>query len=164
MSEPTVIDKNKATIDFIATYPGIATSPIFVNFVNARNDDVQFLTDSNDKSLDRKFVDGSVMKRYTFSLVITKTITDMAIAKDILTNENIDDIADIQKFMDWVNEQGENQVYPNFGTDCVIDEMATVAENPSLDGINTESSPAMALYGIEIRIDYIDYSKIIYNK
>lgn len=158
-----MVDKNKAILDFITTYTGITTSPIFVNFINAKNDDIQFLTSSNDKSLNRKFIDGSVMKQYTFSLVITKSITDMAIAKDLLENENIDDMADIQAFMDWVNEQGENQNYPNFGEDCVIEEMHTAAENPSLDGINTDVSPALALYSMEIRINYIDYSKVIWS-
>ena len=147
------MDKNKAILEFITTYSGIETSPIFINFINANNDNVQLLTASNEKGLNRQFVDGSVMKRYTFSLVITKTITNTAIAKDILTNENIDDIADIQAFMDWVNEQGDNHNYPNFGEDCVIEEMHTTSENPSLDGINTEVS----------RIDYIDYSKVIWS-
>ena len=157
------MDKNKAVLEFITTYSGIETSPIFINFINANNDNVQLLTASNEKGLNRRFVDGSVMKRYTFSLVITKTITNTAIAKDILTNENIDDIADIQAFMDWVNEQGDNHNYPNFGEDCVIEEMHTTSENPSLDGINTEVSPALALYSMEIRIDYIDYSKVIWS-
>ena len=157
------MDKNKAVLEFITTYSGIETSPIFINFINANNDNVQLLTASNEKGLNRRFIDGSVMKRYTFSLVITKTITNTAIAKDILTNENIDDIADIQAFMDWVNEQGDNHNYPNFGEDCVIEEMHTTSENPSLDGINTEVSPALALYSMEIRIDYIDYSKVIWS-
>lgn len=156
-------DKNQATLNFIAGYPGIVSSPIFVNFINAKDDDVQFITSDNDVSLNRTFVDGSVMKRYTFSLVISKSITQLAIAKDLMVNENIDDMADLQKFMDWINEQGENQNYPNFGADCVIDEMHTTSENPSLDGIDTEVAPALAMYSIEIRIDYIDYSKIIWS-
>lgn len=157
------MDKNKAILDFIATYQDIEKSPIFINFINAKNDDVQYMTASNETYLNRKFVDGSVMKRFTFSLVITKTITSMAIAKDLMTNENIDDLADIQAFMDWINEQGENQNYPDFGGDCVIEEMHTTSENPSIDGINTEVAPALALYGVEIRIDYIDYSKIVWS-
>lgn len=156
-------DKNKAILDFITTYSGIATSPIFINFINATDSDVQFLTESNEKALNRKFIDGSVMKQYTFSLVITKSITNMALLKDGNLSENIDDLADIQAFMDWVNEQGENQIYPDFGEDCVIEEMHTTSENPSIDGINTETSPALALYSMEIRIDYIDYSKIIWS-
>lgn len=158
-----MVDKNQVILNFIATYEGIATSPIFINFINAKDDNIQLLTSSNDISLNRKFVDGSTLKRYTFSLVITKSVTDMAIAKDGMLSENIDDLADIQAFMDWINEQGENQVYPDFGEDCVIEEMHTTSENPSLDGINTEVSPALALYSMEIAIDYIDYSKVIWS-
>ena len=158
-----MVDKNKATINFIATYPGIETNPIFVNFLTANDDDVQFLTDSNEVSLNKTFVDGSVMKRYTFTIVITKSITDLAIAKDILDNENIGDMADIQSFMDWINEQGDNNNYPIFGDTCVIEEMHTTSENPSLDGINTDVTPALAMYSMEIRIDYIDYSKVIWS-
>lgn len=157
------VDKNKATLNFITTYPGITTSPIFMNFINAKDDDVQFITDSNDTSLNRTFVDGSEMKQYTFSIVITKSITNLAITKDDMESENIDDIAEIQAFMDWINEQGDNEIYPDFGEKCNIEKMHTTAENPSLDGIDTEVSPALALYSIEIRIDYIDYSKVIWS-
>ena len=157
------MDKTKAVIQFITTYTGIEKSPIFVNFINAKNNDVQLLTDSNEKSLNRRFVDGSEMKQYTFSLVITKSITNMALLKDGVVSENIDDLADIQAFMDWVNEQGDNQIYPDFGEKCVIEEMHTTSENPSINGINTEASPALALYEMEIRIVYIDYSKVIWS-
>lgn len=157
------VDKNQSTLNFITTYPNIQTSPLFVNFINAKDDDIQFLTSSNDITLNRKYVDGSVLKRYTFSLIITKSVTNLAVAKDGMLSENIDDIADIQAFMDWINEQGENQVYPDFGENCVIEEMQTTSENPSLDGINTEVSPALALYSMEIVIDYIDYSKVIWS-
>jgi len=157
------MDKNKAILDFIVTYTGIETSPIFVNFINAKDNDVQILTEENDVALNHKFVDGSVMKQYTFSIVITKSIASMAIAKDGNIGENIDDLADMQDFMDWINEQGEHHVYPNFGENCVIEEMRTSADNPSIDGINTEVSPALALYSMEIRIDYIDYSKVIWS-
>ena len=157
------MDKNKAILDFITTYSGIETSPIFVNFINARYNDVQFLTSSNETALNREFVDGSVMKRYTFSLVITKSITNLAVAKDGIVSENIDDIADIQAFMDWVNEQGDNQNYPDFGENCIIEKMHTTSENPSLDGVNAQVTPVLALYSMEIGIDYIDYSKVVWS-
>lgn len=157
------MDKTKAVLNFITTYDGIETSPIFVNFINAKNDDVQLLTSENETVLNRKFIDGSVMKQYTFSIVVTKSITSLAIAKDGLLSENIDDLADMQKFMDWINEQGYNQNFPDFGENCTIEEMHTTAENPSITGINTEANPALALYNIEIRIDYIDYSKVIWS-
>ena len=157
------MDKTKAVLNFITTYDGIETSPIFVNFINAKNDDIQLLTSENETVLNRKFIDGSVMKQYTFTIVVTKSITSLAIAKDGLLSENIDDLADMQKFMDWINEQGYNRNFPDFGENCTIEEMHTTAENPSITGINTEANPALALYNIEIRIDYIDYSKVIWS-
>ena len=156
-------DKNKATIAFIATYEGIATSPIFVNLINATDNDVQILTSSNEKYLNKPFIDGSVKKQYTFSIVVTKTITNLALPKDDIVGENIDDLAEMQAFMDWINEQGENENYPDFGDKCIIEEMHTTAENPSIDGINSEISPPLALYTMDIRIDYIDYSKVIWS-
>jgi hypothetical protein len=159
-------DKNSATLDFIATYPDIQNNPLFFNFLNAKDNDIQFLPSSNEKVLNKPFIDGSVKKRYTFSLVITKSISSMAIAKDPtegLLSENLADIANIQAVMDWVNEQGDNHIYPDFGDKCIIDDMHTTAENPNLDGINTEVTPALALYSMEIRIDYIDYSKVIWS-
>jgi len=157
------VDKNKAVLTFLATYPDIQTNPIFVNFINAKNDTIQFLTNDNDKRLNKPFVDGSVLKRYTLTLVISKSITNMAIAKDILSNENLEDIASIQAMMDWLNEQGDNAIYPDFGIDCVIEDMHTTSENPSVDGINTAITPALCLYSMEIRIDYIDYTKVIWS-
>ena len=157
------MDKNKAVVEFLTTYEGIATSPIFLNFINAQNNDIQILTKENEVMLNRKFIDGSVMKQYTFSIVVTKSITSLAMVKEGVISENIDDLADMQAFMDWVNEQGENQNYPNFGESCVIEEMHTTAENPSIDGITSEPSPALALYSMEIRIVYIDYSKVVWS-
>ena len=160
------VDKNKATLNFIAGYPEMETSPIFFNFMNGKDEDIQFLTDSNDTALTRRFIDGSVMKRYTFALVLTRSITDMAIIKALAggeDNENISDLAELQAFMDWINEQGDNENYPDFGSNCVIEKMQTTSENPSLDGINTEVSPNLAMYSMEIQIDYIDYSKVIWS-
>ena len=166
----TAIDKNQATIDFIITYSGISTSPIFVNFIDAKDNDIQFITDDNETSLNKEFVDGSVMKRYTFSLLITRSIANFAIVTAqpsigaTLSNENIDDLADIQKFMDWINEQGESHNFPDFGKNCIIEEMRTTTDNPSIEGFNTEVNPVLCMYGIEIVIDYIDYTKVIWSE
>lgn len=157
------MDKNKAVVAFITTYEGISKSPIFLNFINAQNNDIQILTKDNDAALSRPYIDGSVKKQYTFSIVVTKSITSLAMVKDGIISENIDDLADMQAFMDWVNEQGDNQNYPDFGEKCIIEKMCTTAENPSIDGITSEPSPALALYSMDIRIDYIDYSKVIWS-
>lgn len=157
------VDKNEAILTFIKSYEGISKASIFVNFINAKDNDIQYMTASNDVALNKKFIDGSTLKRYNFSLVFTKSIADIAVPQNISGSENIDDIADVQALMDWINEQGELHNFPSFGDECVIEEMHTTTENPSIDGISTEVAPPLAMYSIEIRIDYIDYSHIIWS-
>lgn len=164
------IDKNQAVIEFLTTYPDMQSIPLFFNFINAKDNNIQFLTESNDVTLDKTFIDGSVLRRYEFTLVITKSITDLAMVKpdtsneDIwLSNENIEDMADIQNLMDWINEQGDARNYPNFGEDCVVENLHTLTNNPTLEGVNTDVTPALAMYSMSIGIDYIDYSKTLWK-
>lgn len=164
------VDKNQAVIELLTAYPDIQNVPLFFNFINAKDNNIQFLTESTDKSLNKQFVDGSVARQYTFTLVITKSITDLAVVKPDpsneelwLSNENIADLADIQSLMDWINEQDDIHNYPNFGEDCVIDKIYTMSDTPSLEGVNTDVMPALAMYSMSIGIDYIDYSKTLWK-
>ena len=160
------MDKNQAVLDFIGTYEGISTSPIFVNFMNAKDKDIQFLTSSNDTTLNRKFIDGSVMKQYTFSIVITRSITDIALIQALESgesNENIADLAEIQAFMDWINEQGENQFFPNFGTGYTVESMKTENTDPRLNGVDTSVNPPLAQYSIAVTVTYLDETKMVWS-
>lgn len=164
------VDKNKAVIEYITSYPDIQSVPLFFNFINAKDNNIQFLTESTDKSLSIHYIDGSVKRQYEFTLVITKSITDLAVVKPDptqeevwLSNENIEDMADIQALMDWINEQDDEHNYPNFGEDCVIENIHTLTENPQLEGVNTDVTPALAMYSMSIGIVYIDYSKTLWK-
>lgn len=164
------VDKNQAVIELLTSYPDIQSVPLFFNFINAKDNNIQFLTESNDKSLNKQFIDGSVARQYTFTLVITKSITDLAVVKpdtsseDVwLSNENIADLADIQALMNWINEQDDVHNYPDFGEDCVVEKIYTLTDNPSLEGVNTDVMPALAMYSMSIGIDYIDYSKTLWK-
>ena len=45
------VDKNQAVVDFLMTYEDIQSIPLFFNFINAKDNNIQFLTSSNDKEL-----------------------------------------------------------------------------------------------------------------
>lgn len=158
------MDKYQAIIDFLIQCPAIADKPLFFNFLNAKDDSKQIITQSNDTSLNKSYIDGSVMKRFTFSLIDFRSVTYQPIPKvEGKTSENVDEIIDIQGIMDWVNEQADLRNYPNFGEDCIIDSMKTTAENPNLNGVDTQITPALAKYSMSIQIDYIDTSKAIWK-
>ena len=78
-------------------------------------------------------------------------------------DENEQELSEVQDLMDWINEQGYNHNFPDFGKDCVIDSMYTRTENPFLEGVNEEIQPPIAQYSATILIEYTDYSKCVWN-
>lgn len=159
------VNKNKAVIEYLLQCEDIADSPLYFNLIDAKDNSIQILTTAEDKAMSKPFIDGSVQKRFTFNLITFKSISDMEIVKsDEYPNENVDELEDVQKLLDWVVAQEDLRNYPNFGTDCSIDSIDTTTDVPRFDGINTEITPPLAMYSISIVIEYLDTSKVIYNK
>lgn len=166
------IDKNKAVINYLLQCPDIYNSPLYFNLIDAKDNTIQILTTTEDRALTKPFIDGSVQKRYTFNLITFKSISDMELVKPMGTsigtddypNENVDELFAVQQLLDWVLEQQDLANYPDFGSDCIIDSIDTTTDYPKFNGINTEITPPLAMYSISIVIEYLDISKVIYNK
>jgi len=157
-------DKNQAIIDFLLQCPDIANSELYFNFINAEDDNKQIITESNDKFSNRSYIDGSVLKQYTFTLIDFKSITDSALVLiQDYPNENVVDVSDVQALINWINEQNKLQNFPDFGEDCEIQSIETTSENPNFEGINTEVTPTLAMYSISIKIEYIDNSEKLWR-
>ena len=158
------IDKNQAVINFLLQCPTIANNPTFFNFLNAKDNDKQIITQANDTSLNRNYVDGSILKRFTFSIIDFRSVAYQPLPKVAgYTSENVEEMFDVQGIIDWVNAQADAENYPDFGPLCKIDAMKTTSENPNLNGVDTSVTPALAKYSMSIQIDYIDTTKAIWN-
>lgn len=160
----TNIDKNQAVVNYILRCPTIQNSPLYFNFINAEDDTNQFLTQTSERYASKRFVDGTVMKIYSFTIILYKSTADIAVVKvEGYPNENISDMQSIQALIDWIAEQQELHNYPNFGSECLIDDIYTTTENPRFDGIDDEVSPPLAIYSITIEIQYLDVSKKVWR-
>jgi len=158
------IDKNQAVIDFLIQCPQIASNPLFFNLINAKDNNKQIITSANDKATDKKYIDGSVLKRYSFTVIDFKSITYNAIVKQAgYSNENVDDLLDVQAIVDWITEKADAREYPNFGDKCLIEDMRVLTDSPNLNGIDNSVKPSLAKYSFTIQIDYLDTSKIIWK-
>ena len=158
------MDKSQAMIEFLLDCDAIQDSSLYFNFVNASDEDKQFVTVANDKTLNKVFIDGSILKRFTFTIIDYRSVAYQELAKlNIETNENVEEYLDIQAIIDWVEEQNDLKNYPDFGEDYEIDEMRTTTENPNLNGVDTSTTPALAKYSISIQIDYLDKSKVLWE-
>lgn len=159
-----MVDKNKAIVEYLMNCPSISNNPLFFNFINAKDNDKQLATVLNDKVMDKKFINGAVMKRFTFTIIDYKSIAYTAIPHmSGFPSENIDDMMDSQSIIDWVTEQEELHNYPDFGEDCEIEDMRALSDNPNLNGVNTQVSPTLAKYSVTIQINYIDNSKAVWK-
>lgn len=162
------VDKNKALIDYLLQCNEIKNSPLYFNLINAKDNTIQILPVTEDKAMNKPFIDGSVQKKYTANLITFKSISDLEIVKPVGTteypNENIDELQDVQKLIDWIQEQEDARNYPDFGSDCQIDSIDTTTDNPRYEGMDAQANPPLAMYTIQIVIEYVDYSKVIYNK
>jgi hypothetical protein len=160
----TATDKNQAVIDFLLQCPAIYNNQLYFNFLNAQDESKQMITQANDVALNKKYIDGSVLKRYTFTLVDFRSVVFQPLPKvEGYTSENVEEMLDVQGIIDWVNEKADAQEYPDFGENCFIDNMKTTSDNPNLNGVDTTVTPALAKYSMSIQIDYIDTTKQIWN-
>lgn len=160
-----MVDKNQAMIDYLINCPAIRDNPLFFNFINAKEDNKQLVTVANEKTIDRSFIDGSVKKRYTLTIIDFKSVIYQAIVKlPQHSNENVEEMFDVQEIMNWITEQGRNKVFPDFGTDCKVESIRTVTDNPNLNGIDTSTTPAQAKYSFSIQVDYLDLTDCIWGK
>lgn len=158
------MDKNEAMIQYLLSCPTIQDNPLFFNFVNAKDNSNQIITESNIISAHEPYIDGSVLKVYNINIILFKSISQNAVVKlDGYPDENVTDLALVQELVDWISAQSELRNYPDFGSDCIVDNIYTTTDNPVLDVIDTTVQPPLARYSVTIRVEYLDNSKRIWS-
>lgn len=158
------MDKNKAIITYLSQCPAIAKSQLFFNFAEEKDSNKQIVTSATDKAVERPYIDGSVLKRYTFTILDYRSIIYQALVlKAGYPNENVEEMLDVQSIIDWITEQNDIRNFPNFGDDCVVEEIVALTDSPNVNGVDKSSSPAIAKYSIAIRVQYLDKSKLIWK-
>lgn len=162
------MDKNEQITTYLLGCPEIKNNPLFFNFANAKNDNKQIITIANDKTTDTPFIDGSVRKRYAFTIVNYKSVAYNAIVKGegvlVKPDENLIDMMDVQAIIDWITTQNKSKNFPDFGPDCEIESIEAVTDNPNLNGVDTTTSSPLAKYGVTVRVYYLDKTDVIWGR
>ena len=160
-----MVDKAQAVIDYLNDCPQISSNPLFFNFSQAKDNNKQLVVVPVDRIINKPYIDGSVLKRYTFTIYDYRSITYQALVNvPGYQNENVEELMDVQGIIEWIDEQNDSQNFPNFGTDCIIDSINVSTNVPSLNGVDTSLTPSLAKYAITIMVDYLDISKCLYYK
>lgn len=148
---------NQAIVDYMLQCPQISENALYFNFGEAEDNSKQIITQGNDKAINKPYVDGSVLKRYTFTLFDFRSIAALAVPKNYdYYSENIEEIFDVQAIIDWITEQERIKNFPYFGDNCIVQKVQAISDNPNLSGIDISTSPAIARYSVSIQVEYVD--------
>lgn len=159
------MEKDNVMLAYILTCPTISENSLFFNYAEGEDNTSHFITEATDISTQKPFIDGSVRKQYAFSILVYKSLGYTPVdATDVSTDENLDELSDVQAIIDWITEQGELRNFPDFGDKIEIDEMVCTTDKPVYMGVfaDTQGTP-VARYSITIRIDYLDKTKMIWS-
>ena len=141
------MNKYKAVLDFVKTYPYAAGNNFYFNFVDETNNDgnTALLTVPYGQQV-KKYVDGVRLLKMQFEIRQTKPLE-----QDANTSANAEAMQSVKEFLDWINEQGENRNFPVWDSEIV-----GMSTGENLDPIITGVSDNGALYGFPFDIYYIE--------
>ena len=143
-----MINKYEAVMEFINTCP-LVGADLYFNFIDETgNDNTSLVTTPYSTPL-TKYVDGDFLMRMQFEIRQSKPLS-----KESNTTANTEQIGLVQKFLDWINEQGRKRHFPDFGEKCEIQFLRTP------DGVTTPSiageSDGITLYAFPFEIIYLE--------
>lgn len=157
-----IMDKSQAMLQFLQTCPEIQTNPLFFNFGNVEDNANQAIPKPSERAIQKPYIDGSILKRYTFSIDSFKSVTYIPVIQN-LEDENLSDFKEVQVLIDWISQQNDLKNYPDFGNDFIIESMTTTSYTPTLLGVDTTTVPPIAIYRTTIHIDYVDTTTRLWN-
>ncbi len=143
------MNKYQAVMDLISTCPLVGYDAYF-NFIDeTHNDNNTSLVTVPYGTLVKKYVDGDSLKKFQCEIRQVKPMSRYS-----NTSENIEQMQIVQEFLDWINEQGKDGNFPDFGEKCDIQAMKTPdgVDYPSIAGIMDNT----ALYAFPFEILYIE--------
>lgn len=157
-------DKNHKMVEYLADCEALSNGPLFFNYAEESNESNHIVTIADDKALQKPYVDGSVLKQYTFEIICYRPLSNNPLVNEPgFMDENIENMAEVQKVLDWIEEQEDNRSYPDFGEKCLPDRIYCMTDDPNLYAIDTEADPPLAKYSVVIRFEYLDNSKVIFS-
>lgn len=95
----------------------------------------------------KTFIDGSAMKEYSFAWVIMLKISEFT------DDTNINNMLDLRRWQDWIDEQEEIGNYPDFGEKYSCYELRN---NTNMPNLAMEFDNGMAKYMFPATINYLE--------
>lgn len=129
----------------------VKNNKIFLNAMEAQDNNVQIVTQQIAENQVEHYVDGSKSYPITFSINNFKSVSYNQLVKTMLEgNENVTDILDVSKIIEFVNEMESKDNYPVFADNIIVEKVYCQYNTPSTPAIDSGLSPGLAKFTIPI--------------
>lgn len=129
----------------------IKNNKLFLNAIQAQDDNLQIITQQVAKNQVKKFVDSSKAYPITFSIVAFKTASYNPLVETKLgADENLSDILDVSKIIEFVKEMNERGDYPDFADNITVESAYCQYNTPPTPAIDGGLNPILAKFVIPI--------------
>lgn len=129
----------------------IKNNKLFLNAIRAQDDNLQIITQQVAENQIKRFVDGSKTYPITFSIVNFKTASYNPLVKTKLgADENLSDILDVSKIIEFVKEMDEQGDYPAFADNITVERAYCQYNTPPTPAIDSGLSPILAKFVIPV--------------
>ena len=138
----------------------IKQNKLFLNAIEAKDNNVQIVTQQISKNQITNFVDGSKSYPITFSINNYKSISYSQIVKKMVEgNENLADLLDTAKVIEFVGEMEKQGNYPLFADNITVEKVYCQYNTPNTPAIDSSVSPALAKFTIPIVFEVFEDAK-----
>ncbi len=148
-------DLNQAVVEWLKQNPEIQR--LYTIFGKEQAGNLLFVPKPN-KIKEKQFIDGSELKSYSLALYSFAEISRQPVeCAEPEPTRNMKKLYEVENLIQWVEAQEQNRNYPNFGQHCKVEKVEVLFGNakPSV------KTPELAKYSIQIRIEYVDFSKAL---
>lgn len=138
-------------IEWLLQSDYIKNNKLFLNAIEAEDNNLQIVTQQIAENQITKYVDGSKSYPITFSINNYKSVSYGQLVKTMLDgNENITDMLDVSKIIEFVNDMNEQGNYPAFADNITVEKAYCQYQTPSTPAIDSGVYPALAKFTIPI--------------
>ena len=144
-------------IEWLLKSEYIKGNKLFLNAVQAQDNNIQIVTQQISKNEDKEYVDGSVLHRVRFHILNYKSVSfDRLMTGAPASNENIATLLEVSKIIDFVQNMEAQRNYPDFGEKYEVQSICCEYNNPSSPAFQSGTSPALAKFTIPIICEVLE--------
>jgi hypothetical protein len=138
------MSRHEVMFEYMKTYPNISNLFSF-DFAEAKNNSSAFRV--IDEETTRRDIVGNEETIYTFSIAEYKNYTT-----EPYSTENIENLEEIDDFIEWVREQNRLKILPDFGDGFLVDEIRAMRSGSGIAYV--DPSGRIAQYQFTVKVKY----------